>query len=342
MATRSAQVLIVDDEQMVRRSLRKKLTREGYRCEEAQNAEEALAQMRGTPVDLVILDVMMPGKSGDKLLPEITLLYPETAVVMATAVADSDTIIGCMKNGAKDYICKPFKLDDVMASVERALLKMEAELTLKSHQRQLERRVTEQTAEIQKLSLGAIKSLVVALEAKDQYTAGHSLRVTDIALAIGKELNLGPQEMDNLRWGALLHDVGKLAVDPAIQNKPGKLSKDEYREMMMHIQVGPRIVGPVVDNVVADMIAHHHDHYDGTGFAQTLVGTDIPLGARILAVADSFDAMNSDRPYREALPRGNSLEEIRQGSGSQFDPVAAAAFLRLAARDEVPHAVMPA
>ena len=181
---------------------------------------------------------------------------------------------------------------------------------------------------------------MVALEAKDHYTAGHSLRVSDIALAIGAELTLDELEMDNLRWGALLHDVGKLAVDPAIQNKPGRLTDDEYRDMMMHIQVGPRIVGPVVNKAVADMIAHHHDRYDGTGFAQTLAGSDIPLGARILTLADSFDAMTSDRPYRKALPANKALDEIVRGSGSQFDPVAAAAFLKLATRDEVPHTVM--
>lgn len=339
VAPRDAHVLIVDDEQMVRRSLRKKLAREGYRCDEAQDAEEALRQMRGTPADLVILDIMMPGKSGDQLLPELTFYYPSTAVVMSTAVTDPDTIIRCMKNGAKDYICKPFKLDQVVASVERALAKMETELAVRGHQQLLEKRVAEQTKELRKLSLGAIKSLVVALEAKDKYTAGHSLRVTDIALAIGKEMGLESTELDDLHWGALLHDVGKLAVDPAIQNKPGRLTPDEYEQMMMHIQVGPRIVGPVVNQAVTDIIAHHHDRHDGKGFAQALEGDAIPLNARILAVADSFDAMNSDRPYRTALPIEKSLEEIRTGSGSQFDPDAATAFLRLAARDGVPHAI---
>jgi len=336
VAAPSVQVLIVDDEPMIRRSLRRKLEKEGYWCEEAPDADEALRMMHHTPADLVILDIMMPGKSGDQLLLELATSFPSTSFIMSTAVTNPDTIIHCMRNGAHDYICKPFKLDQVVDSVERALAKKNAELTILRHQETLEKRVAEQTGALRTLSLGAIKSLVIALEAKDRYTAGHSLRVTAIALAIAREMRLDSQELDDLRWGALLHDVGKLAVDPAIQNKPGKLSSDEYAEMMMHVQIGPRIVGPVVNGAIVDIIAHHHARYDGHGFGQELKGTEIPQGARILAVADSFDAMNSDRPYRDALPLEKSLSEIRNGTGTQFDPDAARAFLRVVEQDGIP------
>ncbi|MGB8262866.1 MAG: HD domain-containing phosphohydrolase, partial [Dehalococcoidales bacterium] len=178
------------------------------------------------------------------------------------------------------------------------------------------------------LFLGSIESLVFALEAKDKYTAGHSRRVTDIALAIGRELHLSEENLENLRWGSLLHDVGKIAVDQFVQNKPGKLTPAEYEHIMIHAHIGAGIVKPVVNQKVVDIVEHHHDHYDGTGLHQVAVGEDIPLGSRILALADAYDAMTSNRPYRPALPVEEARQEIERCSGTQFDPLAAAAFLK--------------
>jgi len=329
-------ILIVDDEEMVRRSLHKKLSREGYRCEEAGSAEEALRKLRSDSPKLVILDIKMPGKAGHELLPEIRASHPETAVIMATAVAETSVVIQCMKEGAHDYIPKPFNLDEVMLSVDRALKIKNLERELKEYQQHLEQKVEEQTREIRKLFLGAIEALVFALEAKDKYTAGHSRRVTRIAVAIGQELRLSLEELDDLRWGALLHDVGKIAIDPAIQNKPGKLTPEEYRHIMTHAHVGTGIVKPVVNGGIVQMISHHHDRYDGTGLDQTVAGDAIPLGARILAVADTFDAMTSHRPYRPAMPTQEALAEIRRCAGTQFDPLVVTAFLRIPAAEMMP------
>jgi putative nucleotidyltransferase with HDIG domain len=171
--------------------------------------------------------------------------------------------------------------------------------------------------------IGAIEHLISTLESIDSYTKGHSQAVADLALGIGKKLNLSPAEMDDLRWAALLHDVGKIAVDPDILNKPRELTPGEYRHIMTHALIGPRLVKPFVNENVVQIISHHHDHYDGTGLGQTVRGEDIPLGARIVAVADAYHAMVSDRPYRRALTNQDAIDELLICSGSQFDPAVA-------------------
>jgi len=329
MAHKRARILVVDDEAMVRKLLCQKLSRDGYQCEEADGAVQALDGLKDSSIDLVILDIKMPGKSGIELLPEIKTAYPDTAVMMATALNDVNIAIECMKKGAYDYICKPFNLGEVVLSVEGVLERRRLEREIKEYQQYLEQKVKEQTQEIRKVFLGAIEALAFALEAKDKYTAGHSRRVTEIAVAIGKELGLSPDDIEDLRWGGLLHDVGKIAIDQLIQNKPGELTPEEYEHIMTHTHVGAGIVKPVVNGRVVEMIEHHHDRYDGSGMNQVVVGEDIPLGARILAVADAFDAMTSDRPYRNAMSVEEALSEIKRCTGTQFDPAVVVAFLKI-------------
>jgi len=329
MAHKRARILVVDDEAMVRKLLCQKLSRDGYQCEEADGAVQALDGLKDSSIDLVILDIKMPGKSGIELLPEIKTAYPDTAVMMATALNDVNIAIECMKKGAYDYICKPFNLGEVVLSVEGVLERRRLEREIKEYQQYLEQKVKEQTQEIRKVFLGAIEALAFALEAKDKYTAGHSRRVTEIAVAIGKELGLSPDDIEDLRWGGLLHDVGKIAIDQLIQNKPGELTHEEYAHIMTHAHVGAGIVKPVVNGKVVEMIEHHHDRYDGSGMDQVVVGEDIPLGARILAVADAFDAMTSDRPYRSAMSAEEALSEIKRCTGTQFDPAVVVAFLKI-------------
>jgi putative nucleotidyltransferase with HDIG domain len=329
MAEKGVRILIVDDEATVRKLLCQRLSREGYQCEEAGSGDEALAKLKVNSADLMILDIKMPGKSGMELLPEVKASYPDTAVMMATALNDINISIQCMKEGAYDYICKPFNLAEVVMSVDGVLEKQRLEREIKEYQQYLEEKVEEQTKEIRKVFLGAIEALAFALEAKDKYTAGHSRRVTEIAVAIGKEMGLTADCLEDLRWGGLLHDVGKIAVDQLIQNKPGKLTEEEYEHIMTHANVGAGIVRPVVNDKVVAMIAHHHDHYDGGGMNQTVNRKKIPIGARILAVADAFDAMTSDRPYRTAMSIDQALTEIKRCTGSQFDPEVTAAFLKV-------------
>ncbi|MCK4273797.1 MAG: HD domain-containing protein, partial [Dehalococcoidales bacterium] len=254
--------------------------------------------------------------------------FPDTAVVMATAVVDPDTIVNCMKNGAQDYITKPFDVKQLVANIQMVLEKRRLELNLKETRQVLEGRVEEQAKELQELFIDAVESLVGALEAKDKYTAGHSRRVTKIAIDTGLALGLTGEELENLRWAALLHDIGKIGIDQGVQNKPGTLTPTEYNYILTHCNIGPGIVQPLVNDTIAEAIRHHHDRYDGTGLNQTVAGEEIPLGARILAVADSFDAMTSDRPYRAAMAATKAITEIKRCASTQFDPAVVKAFLK--------------
>ncbi|MDP2931517.1 MAG: response regulator [Chloroflexota bacterium] len=323
-------ILIVDDEETIRRVLNMKLSKEGYRCGEAGSADQALSQLKVNPFELVVMDINMPGKLGSEALPEMRAKFPQTAVVMASGLTDTTVIVRCIKDGAQDYIRKPFSLNEVLLSVGRALEKRRLELQIREYQQGLAQKVTEEkTTETRKYFLSAIETLINALEANDRYTAGHSRSVSNIALAVGQQLHLSAGDLEDLHWGSLLHDIGKIAVDPQILNKPGKLTPDEYQHIMTHAIVGPDLVRPLVNDRVVNIILHHHDNYDGSGADQTLSGEAIPLGARIVLAADAFDAMTSDRPYRAALPREQALEEVSRCSGTQFDPLVTGALFQV-------------
>ncbi len=321
-------ILIVDDEKTVRRSLNRCLSLRGFSCTEASSADEALESMKNNPADLVILDIMMPGTSGSEFLPRLKRSFPDTAVVMATAVVEPDTIVKCMKNGAYDYITKPFDVDQLVSNINSVLEKRKLEQSLKQKSQVLEGKVEEQAKELQRLFIDAVESLVSALEAKDKYTAGHSRRVTKIAMETASIMGLKGEDLDNLRWSALLHDIGKIGIDPTIQNKPGELTPQEYDYILTHCVIGPSIVQPLVNDKIIEIIKHHHDSYDGTGLKQKVSRENIPLGSRILAAADSFDAMTSDRPYRSSISVSEAIIEIKRCAGTQFDPEVVNAFLK--------------
>jgi putative two-component system response regulator len=330
MTRKQGAILIVDDEEMIRRLLTARLSPEGYHCQQAGNAAQALQKLKSDSIELVILDIKMPGKSGAELLPVIKAKYPDTAVIMATAISDASTAINCMKAGAYDYITKPFNLDEVSLSVNRALEKRRLELENRDYQQHLEQKVEEQSKKIRAAFFNAVTALAYALEAKDVYTSGHSQRVTEISVAIAEEMGLSRKDVERIRLAGLVHDIGKIGVREEVLNKPGSLSEEEYKHVRLHSETGERILIPIVDDEeIIKAVRHHHERYDGWGYPDGLRGEQIPRMARIIAVADTFDAMTSERSYRQAMTKEEACAEIERCSGSQFDPAVAEAFLKV-------------
>lgn len=329
MTKKQGEILLVDDEAMIRRLLSQKLSGEGYHCQEAANASQALERLKDDSIELVILDIKMPGKSGVELLVELKAKYPDTAVVMATAVDDTNTAIDCMRKGAYDYITKPFNLEELSFSVARALERRRLKLENRDYQLHLEQKVEAQSQKIRVSFFNAVTALAYALEAKDIYTSGHSQRVTEISVAIAEEMGLPGESIEKVRLAGLVHDIGKIGVREEVLNKPGGLNTDEYEHIKLHSEIGARILTPIIeDEEILLAVRHHHERYDGRGYPDGLKSEEIPQLARIIAVADTFDAMTSERSYRKAMAKEEACAEIERCKCSQFDPEAADAFLR--------------
>lgn len=346
-ATKDVRVLIVDDELRIRDILSRKLSSEGYECIVTDSGDGTLNELGRRQFDIVLLDVSMPGKSGVDVLKEIQVMYPDTAVIMVTAMADVQTAIKALKMGVYDYIIKPVDLNMLMVSVERALEKRRLILENRNYQLHLEKKVEEQTKKVRESFFNSIKALAYALEAKDRYTHGHSQRVTEIAVAIAEELGMPQDTIEKIRLAGLVHDIGKMGVRETILNKRGKLSDEEFEEVKRHCEIGERILSPIVeDKEVLEMVRHHHERYDGRGYPNGLKGNQISGGAGVLGVAetyaallsegtmalaaaDAYDAMTSDRPYRRAMSHEEACAELERGKGKQFAPEVVDAFLRV-------------
>jgi putative nucleotidyltransferase with HDIG domain len=220
----------------------------------------------------------MPGKSGVELLQEIKNKCPDTAVILVTAVAETQTAINAMKQGASDYVTKPFNLVEVMLSVERALEKNSLLIANRDYQVRLEEKVEQQTEEIRKTFLGAMKALAEALDAKDPYTKGHSMRVTELAVTLAREYGLSEGEQEKIRLAGLVHDIGKIGIPEEILHKPDRLTEKEYEFIKEHPEIGERILKPVIsDPEVLEIVRHHHERFSGSGYPEGLAGEDIPI-----------------------------------------------------------------
>lgn len=320
--------LIVDDEPAMRTVLRRLMSAEGFACVEAASGLEAIAALERDSFPLVLSDFHMPELNGAELLAIIRTRWPRTAVLMITAVSDVNLAVRCLEGGALDYLTKPFTTEEVRARVLQALEKRRLLLDNEAYRNTLEARVAQQASKYEELFVAALQSLADALEVKDSYTWGHSTRVSRYAMAIARELRVDSDVLDQLEFGSRLHDIGKIGVRESVLNKNGPLTEAEYRHVMEHPVIGWRLLAPLMRDmpVALAVVRSHHERFDGQGSPDGLCGMDIPLAARITAVADSFDAMTSGRPYRDGMAVEDALAELRRCAGTQFDPQCVHAF----------------
>jgi putative nucleotidyltransferase with HDIG domain len=329
------QILIVDDEEVMCSILARRLTREGYPCVTANDGREALQYFYKHPFSLIISDIKMPEMDGLALLKRVKATNPKMMVIMVTAFPEIDLAVEAMHLGAYDFIIKPADLDLVILSVKKALEKKRLEEEIVAYRSHLERLVEERTTKLQqayrilkKAHLDSVKVLVEAIDAKDPYTRGHSDRVTRMSLKIAFQFGFAEDRLESLEYGALLHDIGKIGIKDEVLQKPGALNSEEYQYIQEHPLIGVKIIeGLDFFKDKIPMIRHHHEHYDGSGYPDGLLGAAIPLEARIIAVPDAFDAMTSARPHRGMMPLQDVLMELEKCKGTQFDPKILEIFL---------------
>lgn len=331
-------VLVVDDEPASREVMRDMLESLGYLVVAAQDGLEALAKL-AAGVDLVLLDVNMPRMDGFEVVKHIRKKYSaaELPVIMVTGVSGRDERLRAVQTGANDFIEKPVDMTELRVRVSAQLRLKEAQDALRRYQTELENLVEERTAALRlaldelaeanrsthRAYLDTIFRLALAAEYKDRETAGHIRRVGRYCGLIGRALGLPLREAEVLEVAGPMHDVGKLGVPDHILLKPGKLDAGEWEAMKQHTLIGARLLeGSPSEYLQAGAIIalSHHERWDGSGYPRGLVGEEIPLPGRICAVADVFDALTTDRPYRKAMSNEEALEVMRSGRGGHFDP----------------------
>jgi response regulator RpfG family c-di-GMP phosphodiesterase len=334
-------ILIVDDDASVRDVISVLLQEEGYECRTASSAEAALEIAAAEAPPLVISDMKMPGRDGIWLLEAFRERYAETAVIMLTGYGDTEAAVDCLRRGAVDYLLKPPKLTDLIRAIERALAKRRIELARKRYQKKLERKVRDRTGElrtalrnIQGTYQTTLLALVRALDAREHETSDHSQRVVKYTEVIAERLGLRGPELEEIGRGALLHDIGKIGVPDAVLLKPAKLTTEEWKEMRRHPDIGYDMIRSIEFlNTPAAIVLSHQERFDGRGYPRCLRGEEIHIGARIFAVADTLDAMTSDRPYRKGTTFDNAVDEIQRCAGSQFDPEVVRAFMDIGVKN---------
>ncbi len=338
-------ILVVDDEETIREIVTSMLTSANYKCRQARSGVEALSLLdSGEEFELMLSDLMMAELDGIGLLERTKEKFPDMPVVMVTAVHDISVALGAIRNGAYDYLLKPFEREQLLATVRRALENRRLKLENRAYQTNLESLVAARTdqlrlanTQLEKAMSNLERSYDITLEAlgdaldlKDAETEGHSKRVTAFTIAIARQMGLPAEQVRIIARGAFLHDIGKMAIPDAILRKPGALNSDETAIMREHCYRGYQILKKIPFLAEAsDIVYSHQEKYDGTGYPRGLKGDQIPLGARIFAIADTLDAITSDRPYRPAQSVAAARKEIEAWSGRQFDPEVVRHFLSM-------------
>jgi response regulator RpfG family c-di-GMP phosphodiesterase len=303
----------------------------------AGSGDQAMECLDKDSFSLMLCDVRMPGMTGVQVVPLARQKDPDLAIIMLTAVDDAATATEVLASGATDYLMKPVELADLQQAVDRALRKRDELIDLRRVDMLIREEVALRTAELEMekeslrlMSVSIAETLINAMEAKDLYLRGHSQRVAELAGHLAEELGLDETTCEDLRVAGRLHDVGKIGIREAILNKPDRLTLEEFEHVKRHVQIGLDILAPLfhIKNPL-HYVKHHHERWDGAGYPQGLAGEDIPMGARILCAADTFDALTSKRAYREPLAPVAALEHLRIDSGKQFDPSVYDALVRV-------------
>jgi len=335
-ATMSAErILVVDDEEAIREIVTSMLSSAGYNCRQATSGMDALKTLEsGAEFELMLSDLMMAELDGIGLLERTKEQYPDMPVVMVTAVHDISVALAAIRNGAYDYLLKPFEREQLLATVRRALENRRLKLENRAYQSNLESLVAARTEQLRQAMMDLERSYDITLEAlgdaldlKDAETEGHSKRVTAFTIAIARAMGMPGDKIRVIARGAFLHDIGKMAIPDAILRKPGALNPEEVAIMREHCYRGYQMLRKIPFlSEAADIVYSHQEMWDGSGYPRGLKGEQIPLGARLFAIADTLDAITSDRPYRAAQPVGAARTEIIKWSGRQFDPNAVKIF----------------
>jgi putative nucleotidyltransferase with HDIG domain len=332
-----ARILVVDDEAHVRSMIGATLERRGFDVQMASCGRDAMAMLEGNSFDLVLTDIVMKDGNGIALLERMHGQQPNLPVVMVTAIHDISVAIDSMRRGAFDYLLKPFEREHLLSIVQRALDHRLALEESHTYQQNLEHVVRARTEMLHQAMEDLEHSYDVTLEAlgdaldlKDSETEGHSKRVTAYTIALARAMGISPADIKVIARGAFLHDIGKMAIPDEILRKPGKLTPEEQEIMREHCTRGYHMLRKIPFLAeAAEIVFSHQEHFDGSGYPGGLRGGEIPVGSRIFAVADTLDAITSDRPYRKARSFDAAREEILRCSGSQFDPAVVEVFLKI-------------
>ena len=328
VSTDGVRVLIVDDEDTIRLVLAKYLRMRGLEVTTAESGAAALEALSAGRFDLMLCDVRMPGLSGNEIVPAALEIDPDLGILMLSAVNDAPTAASAMSHGVLDYLMKPVELTALYDAITRGLHKR----LLLREQRRVEREIREEVADrtrelelekghLRDLSISVVESLVAAMEAKDVYQRGHSIRVGELAASIADYLGLAPDVVEDVRVAGRLHDVGNIGIREEVLNKPGPLTPDEQAYVRDHVRVGVEILSPLrhIERAIV-FVGDHHEFWDGCGYPNNRAGEDISIGGRILAAADAYDAMISRRAFRDPIAADTALEQLRQEAGKQIDP----------------------
>lgn len=324
-------IIVVDDEQGIVDSLSIFLKRSGYDFTGLTNPLEAIERVRNEHFDMMILDFMMDPIHGDEVVEEIRKFNKDLYILLLTGHKDLAPPLETIKRlEIQGYCEKSDKFDQLLLLIESGIKSIEQMNTIKTINKQLH----DKNEELERAYLDTIGILRQTVEAKDPYTRGHSDRVSEYSVLIGKKLGLDEKTLHILKIGGLFHDIGKIGIPDSILLKESKLSDEEYSQIKNHPMIGVHMLGDAaVFTDILPIVKHHHERYDGRGYPSQLVGDDIPYVARIAAVADTFDAMTSKRSYRDSLPIDVVRAEIERCSGTQFDPNIAKVFLDIMNND---------